>query len=59
MLAYQGEAEDAGAVVAFWASVTRAAIDETGIAIWVNEDTEPVLYAHITIDQTGVVVSDL
>ena len=54
MLAYQGEAEDAGAVVAFGTSVTRAVIDATGIALWVNGEAEPALHARLVVNAAGL-----
>jgi L-2-hydroxyglutarate oxidase LhgO len=54
MLAYQGEAEDAGAVIAYGTAVTRAAIDKTGTVIWVNGETEPALHARLVVNAAGL-----
>jgi L-2-hydroxyglutarate oxidase LhgO len=54
MLAYQGEAEDAGAVIAFNTAVTRAAPDEQGLAIWINGEAEPALRARLVVNAAGL-----
>jgi len=54
MLAYQGEAEDAGAVIAFGTEVTRAALEGQGIVLWINGEGEPALRARLVVNAAGL-----
>jgi L-2-hydroxyglutarate oxidase LhgO len=59
MLSYLGEAEDAGAVIAYGAEITRAAIERDGVAIWTNGEAEPVLRAKLVVNAGGVFALDI
>jgi L-2-hydroxyglutarate oxidase LhgO len=59
MLSYLGEAEDAGAVIAFETKVTQAAIETDGVALWVNGDSAPALKAQLVINAAGLSALDL
>jgi L-2-hydroxyglutarate oxidase LhgO len=59
MLALLGDAQAAGALIAFGAEVSRAAIEDDGIAIWTNKAAEPALKATLVINAGGVFALDI
>jgi len=54
MLALLGEAEAAGAMVAYGASVTRMRLDDTGAAISVSGEDAPSLRARLVVNAAGL-----
>lgn len=54
MLALLGDAEDAGAMVAYGTRITRGEARQDGIALWTDTATDPVLRARTFINATGL-----
>jgi L-2-hydroxyglutarate oxidase LhgO len=59
MLSLLGEAEAAGAMIAYGASVTRMLLDDRGAAIWVNGDDAPSLHARLVVNAAGLGALDV
>jgi L-2-hydroxyglutarate oxidase LhgO len=59
MLSLLGEAEAAGAMIAYVASVTKIALDNAGAAIWVNNEAEPSLRAGLVVNAAGLGALDV
>ena len=59
MLAYQGDAEDHGAMLAFCAPVERGRIAEDGIELEVGGDQAMALKARIVVNSAGLHAPDL
>jgi L-2-hydroxyglutarate oxidase LhgO len=49
-----GEAQDAGAVIAYRAAVTRLAPRPDGVAMWLGADPDPALVARIIVNAAGL-----
>jgi L-2-hydroxyglutarate oxidase LhgO len=60
MLALRGDAEEAGAMIAFGTEITRAAIESRGIAIWTNTGTGgPDIRARLVVNAAGLFARDV
>jgi L-2-hydroxyglutarate oxidase LhgO len=59
MLAYQGDAEDRGAMLAFCAPVERGRVGEDGILLEVGGDAAMTLQARIVVNSAGLHAPDL
>lgn len=59
MLSLQGEAEAAGAMVAFLTPVSALRLDADGVALTTGEDAEPTLKARLVVNCTGLSAPDL
>ena len=54
MLSLLGDAEDAGAMIAYGTELTRGAVEADGVAIWINGESEPALKARLLINAGSV-----
>jgi L-2-hydroxyglutarate oxidase LhgO len=59
MLSLLGEAEAAGAMIAYGTPVARMALDHHGTAIWTGNDAEPSLRARLVVNAAGLGALDL
>jgi L-2-hydroxyglutarate oxidase LhgO len=59
MLSLLGEAEAAGAMIAYGTPVARMALDHHGTAIWTGNDAEPSLRARLVVNAAGLAAFDL
>jgi len=59
MLSLLGDAEDAGAVIAFGTAVSRAAIDGGRVMLWTNGEAEPALNARLVVNAAGIFARDV
>jgi L-2-hydroxyglutarate oxidase LhgO len=60
MLSLLGEAEDAGAAIAYATTVTGAAVEsDGGAAISVNGETAPSLHARLMVNAAGLAAPDI
>ncbi len=59
MLSLLGDAEAAGAIIAYGAAVTRIALEGSGAAVTVNGDGEPSLRARLVVIAAGLGALDV
>jgi len=58
MLCMLGDAEGAGAAIAYDAAFSRGALEEDGVTIWINREREPALRARLLVNASGLFALD-
>jgi L-2-hydroxyglutarate oxidase LhgO len=59
MLSLLGDAETSGAIIAYKQAVTRLALEDRGVSLWMNEEIEPSLRARLVINAAGLGALDV
>jgi L-2-hydroxyglutarate oxidase LhgO len=59
MLSLQGDADDAGAVVAFRTEISRGAVEGNKVILWTKGEAEPALSARLVVNAAGIFARDV